>query len=61
MHFVTFIVTFVFIIIAALLFGGGLVRLYQGSEKSRGLIASGFMVGLWGIVIGAILFGFFSL
>jgi len=60
MHFVSFIVALVFIIIAACIFGRGLVRLYQGSEKSRSLIASGFMVGVWGIVIAAILFGFFS-
>lgn len=61
MHFVSFIVVLVFILIAACLFGRGLVRLYQGNEKSRGLISSGFMVGVWGIVITAILFGFFSL
>jgi len=61
MHFVSFIVVLVFILIAACLFGRGLVRLHQGNEKSRGLIASGFMVGVWGIVVAAILFGFFSL
>ena len=61
MHFVSFIVVLVFILIAACLFGRGLVRLHQSNEKSRGLIASGFMVGVWGIVVAAILFGFFSL
>jgi hypothetical protein len=61
MHFVTFIVVFVFILAAAILFGRGLVRLYQGNKQSRGLISSGFMVGLLGVVIAAIIFGFFSL
>jgi len=61
MHFVSFIVALVFILVAACLFGRGLVRLHQGNEKSRGLIVSGFMVGVWGIFITAILFGCFSL
>ena len=61
MYFVSFIVALVFILVAAGLFGRGLVRLYQNSEKSRGLISGGFMVGVWGVVIAAILFGFFSL
>jgi hypothetical protein len=51
MHFVTFIVAFVFVLVAAILFGRGLVKLYS----------SGFMVGLWGVVIAAIIFGVFSL
>ena len=61
MHLVSFIVALVFMVVAACLFGRGLVRLYQGSEQSRGLIASGFMVGVGGIAIAALLFGFFSL
>jgi FtsH-binding integral membrane protein len=62
MHFVTFIVALVFIVAAIILFSYGLVRLYQGNnDKSRSLIGSGFMVGLWGVVITAIIFGFFSL
>ena len=61
MYFVSFIVALFFILGAACLFGRGLVKLYQGNVQSRGLISSGFMVGLWGIVIAAIIFGFFSL
>ncbi|MBN1177200.1 MAG: hypothetical protein JXA51_05930 [Dehalococcoidales bacterium] len=61
MHFVTFIVAFVFFLIAAALFGRGLVRLYQNNQKARNLVSSGFMVGLMGIVIAAVIFGFFSL
>jgi hypothetical protein len=61
MHLVTFIVVFVFILVAAILFGRGLVRLYQGNQSARGLISSGFMVGLLGVVIAAIIFGVFSL
>jgi hypothetical protein len=61
MHFVTFIVAFVFILAAAILFGRGLVKMYQGNGQSRGLISSGFMVGLLGVLISAIIFGVFSL
>jgi hypothetical protein len=61
MHFVTFLVIGVFLLLAAILFFSGLVNLYQGKEKARGLIGSGFMVGIWGIVIAAIIFGFFNL
>ena len=61
MHFVTFIVAFIFCLVAAILFGRGLVKLYQGNEQSRGLISSGFMVWLLGILITAILFVVFSL
>jgi hypothetical protein len=61
MHFVTFIVAFIFILAAAILFGRGLVRLYQGNGQSRNLISSGFMVGLLGVLIAAIVFGFFNL
>jgi uncharacterized BrkB/YihY/UPF0761 family membrane protein len=61
MHFVTFIVAFVFILAAATLFGRGLVKMYQGNNQSRNLISSGFMVGLLGVLIAAIIFGVFSL
>lgn len=61
MYFVSFIVVLVFILVAASLFGRGLVRLYQKNERARGLISSGFMVGLLGVIISAIIFGFFSL
>jgi len=61
MHFVTFIVAFVFILAAAILFGRGLVKMYQGNGQSRSLISSGFMVGLLGVLVSAIIFGVFSL
>jgi Na+(H+)/acetate symporter ActP len=61
MYFVTFIVALVFIVVAASLFGRGLVSIYQKNERARGLISSGFMVGLLGVIISAIIFGFFSI
>ncbi len=61
MHIMTFIVAFVFILVAAILFGSGLVRLYQDNRKARGLISSGFMVGLLGVVVAVVIFGFFNL
>lgn len=58
----TFIVALVFILVAAILFGRGLVRIYQkNSERARGLVSSGFMVGLLGVVIAAIIFNVFNL
>lgn len=62
MHYVTLFVSLVFIVAAAIIFGLGLVRLYQkNNEGARSLISTGFMVGLWGVVIAAIIYGFFSL
>ena len=61
MHLVTFIVVLVFILVAAILFGRGLVRMYQGNKRARGLMSSGFMIGLLGVLVGAIIFGFFNL
>jgi len=62
MHLITFIVALVFILVAAILFGRGLVKLYQKKNRqSRGLISTGFMFGLLGVVITAIVFNVFNL
>ena len=61
MYFVSFIVALVFMVIAACLFGRGLVKLYRDNRKARGLIATGYMFGLLGIVTSAIIFGFFNI
>jgi len=61
MYFVSSIVALVLLLIAAILFGRGLVRLYQDNRKARGLISSGFIAGLLGVVAAAIIFGFFSI
>ena len=61
MYFVSFIVAIILLIIAAILFGRGLVRLYQGNRRARGLISSGFMVGLLGVIAAAVIFGFFTI
>jgi hypothetical protein len=61
MHFVTFIVALVFILVAASLFTYGLTQLHNNNPRARGTISSGCMVGLLGILVAAILFGFFSL
>ena len=62
MHIVAFIVAIVFVLVAAILFLLGLVRLYRKeSTKARGLIGSGFMVGLLGVVVTAIIFVGFNL
>lgn len=61
MHLVTFIVALAFILVAAILFLVGLMQLHRNDPRARSTISSGFMVGLAGVVIAAIVFGFFSL
>ncbi len=62
MFFVTFIVAFVLILLAAILFGRGLVILYQKRNvRARGIISTGFMFGLLGIVAAAIIFNVFNI
>lgn len=61
MYFVSFIVALVLFIIAVCLFGWGLVKQYQGSERARNLLSSGFGFGLLAIIAAAIIFGFFNL
>jgi len=54
-------VLFILAFTAAVLFGYGLVKLYRENGRARDLISSGFMVGLLGVVIAAVIFGFFNL
>ncbi|MFC2058564.1 hypothetical protein ACFLTS_02835 [Chloroflexota bacterium] len=61
MHIVTFIVAIVFCVAAAVVSGYALVRLARNDTKARGTLEAGFGLWLFGIVISAILFGFFSL
>ena len=61
MFFVTFIVALAAFLIAAIIFGRGLVKLYQDNRNARGFISSGFMIGLLGMVASAVIFGFFNL
>ena len=62
MHVVTFIVAMIFILVAALTFGFGLMKLHQNKNgQARGLINTGFLIGLLGVVVCAITFGVFNL
>jgi len=62
MHVVTFIVALIFILVAAITFGFGLVKLRQNnSGQARSLISTGFLIGLLGVVVAAIIFGVFNL
>jgi hypothetical protein len=55
----TFIVTIIFIILAAIFIGSGLVRLHNKSyARARGVFSTGFMLALLGIVIAAFIFNF---
>ena len=61
MHIVTFIVALIFCVAAAVLSGYALVRLARNDKRARGILETGFGLWLFGIVLSAILFGFFSL
>jgi hypothetical protein len=52
----------IFILVAALTFGFGLMKLHQNKNgQARGLINTGFLIGLLGVVVCAITFGVFNL
>ena len=62
MHLVTFLLVLAFVLVAAFIFVAGLVRLYQkNNNQARSLVSTGFIIGLLGVVIAVILFGFFNL
>ncbi len=61
MHIVTFIVAAVFLAVALLLFGLGLVKLYRDKEPARNLVSAGWMVVVWGVVVSAIITNVFSI
>lgn len=61
MHTVTFIVVLVFSLIAAIIAGIGMARLSRNDARARNTLTTGFGFWLGGIVLAAILFGFFSL
>jgi hypothetical protein len=57
---ISFIICAVVFFVAAVLFGRGLVNMHGEKENARSLISSGFVVGLIGVVIAAIVFGVFT-
>ena len=61
MHTVTFIVAGIIFLIAGILYVSALVQQSRDNSKGRGLMATGFAMWLGGIVVAAVLFGFFSL
>jgi hypothetical protein len=61
MYFISFIVALAAFLLAAIIFGRGLVKMHQNSGKARGFISSGFMIGLLGVIAAAVIFGFFNL
>jgi FtsH-binding integral membrane protein len=58
---ISFIIVAVFIVLAVVFWGRGLMNLYRSREKARNLLSTGFMIGLWGLVLALIVFGFFNL
>jgi len=61
MHFVSFIITLVFLLLTVLLIGNGLVKLQQNKPvRARSLMSSGLTLGLWGIVISVLVFNIFN-
>jgi hypothetical protein len=61
MYIVTFIVTLIILIIAALVFGYGLIQLKKNNGRARTTMTTGFIIALAGIIIAAILSGAFSI
>ena len=61
MYIVTFIVTVIILIIAALVFGYGLIQLKNENKKARTTMGTGFVIALAGIIVAAILSGAFSI
>jgi len=61
MHTVTFIVALIFFLIAAIISGFALVQISKNKARARSTLTTGFSFWLFGIVLAAILFGFFSL
>jgi divalent metal cation (Fe/Co/Zn/Cd) transporter len=61
MYFVSFIIVLAFMVVALCLFIAGLMRLYRGKRPSRGLISSGFITALVGIVVTALVFNIFTI
>ena len=61
MYFVSFIVALIFMVVALCLFILGLMRLYRGKSQSRALISSGFVTALVGIIVTAVIYGFFTI
>jgi hypothetical protein len=60
-YFVTFAIVAVFVILAVIFWARGLVNLHREREKARGLLSTGFMIGVWGVVLAAIVWGFFNI
>ena len=60
MYIVTFIVSLIIFLIAAILFVYGLVQLHKNNGRARSTMGMGFIIGLVGIMVAAVLFGGFS-
>ena len=60
MHTVTFIVALISLVTAAIISGFALAQISSNEAKARRTLTTGFSILLCGIVLAAILFGFFS-
>jgi hypothetical protein len=49
------------VLLAVIFWGRGLVDLFRGGDKAQGLLSTGFLIGIGGLVVAAILYGFFNL
>jgi len=61
MHTVTFIVALIFFLTAAIISGYAIAQISRNEARARNTLTTGFSFWLFGIVLTAILFGFFSL
>jgi len=61
MHNVTFLVSFPIFVISAAVFVYALTLLARDDPRARDIMRIGFSIGIFGVVLAAIMFGFFSL
>ena len=60
-YIVTFAVMAVSALVAVIFWVRGLVKDQRSQESARNTMSTGFMIGIWGLVLAVILFGFFNL
>ena len=56
-----FVIIGAFILLAVIFWGRGMVGVFRRQEKARNTLSTGFMIGVLGLVIAAILFVAFNI
>jgi hypothetical protein len=59
-YYVSFAVVMLAVLLAVGFWARGLVNLYHSRVKARDLFSTGLLIGIWGVVLAAIVWGFFN-